>query len=120
MSPEATRKATLMERHTVERLGWSRLVRLHRWLELSGKITSVLWAGFMATVLLGVEWRDLVESAVNSGRPVRGAIVVVLVVPTLLFVAAHSSIGFARWRLQRELWRRDVQRLSAEGYESEA
>jgi hypothetical protein len=25
--------------------------------------------------------------------------------------AARSMRGFARWRLQRELWRRDVERL---------
>jgi hypothetical protein len=36
---------------------------------------------------------------------------VAIIVPTLLFVAARSAIGFARWRLQRELWRRDVARL---------
>ncbi len=39
-------------------------------------------------------------------------IVLVIIVPTLLFVAARSAIGFARWRLQRELWRRDVERLA--------
>jgi hypothetical protein len=26
-------------------------------------------------------------------------------------VAARSAIGLARWRLQRVLWRRDVERL---------
>jgi hypothetical protein len=31
---------------------------------------------------------------------------------TLPFVAARSAIGFARWRLQRELWRRDVERMT--------
>ena len=31
----------------------------------------------------------------------------------LLFLVARSAIGFARWRLQRELWRRDVERLEA-------
>jgi hypothetical protein len=28
-------------------------------------------------------------------------------------VAARSILGFARWRLQRELWRRDVERFEA-------
>jgi hypothetical protein len=41
-----------------------------------------------------------------------------IVLPTLLFLAARSMLGFARWRLQRELWRRDVERLtSARGRE---
>jgi hypothetical protein len=35
-------------------------------------------------------------------------------VPTLVFLAARSMLGFARWRIQRELWRRDVARLSAD------
>jgi hypothetical protein len=29
----------------------------------------------------------------------------------LLFLAARSMLGFVRWHLQRELWRRDVERL---------
>jgi hypothetical protein len=48
---------------------------------------------------------------VNSGRPVQGALALAIVIPTLVFVAARSLIGFGRWRLQRELWRRDVARL---------
>ena len=32
---------------------------------------------------------------------------------TLVFLAARSMLGYCRWRLQRELWRRDVDRLSA-------
>jgi hypothetical protein len=35
----------------------------------------------------------------------------VIILPTLAFLVARSAIGFARWRLQRELWRRDVERL---------
>jgi hypothetical protein len=31
----------------------------------------------------------------------------------VVFLAARSMLGFARWRLQRELWRRDVERLEA-------
>jgi hypothetical protein len=52
-----------------------------------------------------------VEGVLNSGKPVRGAVALAIIVPTLLFVASRSLIGFARWRLQRELWRRDVARL---------
>ena len=42
----------------------------------------------------------------------RAAIVLAVVVPTLAFVAVRSLLGFARWRLQRELWRRDVEGAS--------
>jgi hypothetical protein len=66
---------------------------------------------FVASVVLGVDWKGVVEGAVNSGKPVKGAVVLAIIVPTLLFVAARSLIGFARWRLQRELWRPDVARL---------
>ncbi len=45
----------------------------------------------------------------------RGAIVLAIVLPTLLFVALHSMIGWGRWRLQRELWRRDVAQLTDSG-----
>ena len=69
-----------------------------------------MWVGFLATVVLGVDWKSTVEHAVNSGKPVKGAIVLAIFVPTLAFLAARSAIGFARWRLQRELWRRDVAR----------
>ena len=30
------------------------------------------------------------------------------------FLVARSALGFARWRLQRELWRRDVERLGSQ------
>lgn len=86
-------------------------MKLNRWLELLGKLTTAVWVVLIATVVLGVDWKQLVEDAVNSGKPVRGALVIAIVVPTLAFVAARSAIGFARWRLQRELWRRDVERL---------
>jgi hypothetical protein len=112
VSPERTRRATLLERMTVARLSWEWVVRLHRYLELAGKVTFALWLAFVATVVLGVHWRDVLESAVNSGKPIKSAVVLVIIVPTLLFVAARSAIGFARWRLQRELWRRDFERLA--------
>jgi hypothetical protein len=48
----------------------------------------------------------------NSGNPVDGALVLAIVLPTGLFLLARGSIGYLRWRLQRELWRRDVERLS--------
>jgi hypothetical protein len=112
LSPQRTRQATLFERSTVGRLDSGALLRLNPWLEFVGKLTTVLWVAFVVSVALGVDRKDAVESALNSGRPVRGALVLVIVLPTLLFIAARSLIGFARWRLQRELWRRDVDRLT--------
>jgi hypothetical protein len=110
LSPEATRAPTLIERLTVTRLEWDTLVR--RYLAVGSRVATVLWVAFMASVILGVEWRSVVESLINSGRPVRAAIAIVFVLPTLLFVVARSLVGLARWRVQRELWRRDVARLT--------
>lgn len=111
LTPERTRRATLVERYTVSRLSWQWCVRLNRYLEFFGRVTTVLYCAFIVTVVLGISWRDLVESTFNSGDPVRGAFVLVIVLPTLLFVALHSMFGWGRWRLQRELWRRDVTAL---------
>jgi hypothetical protein len=55
----------------------------------------------------------VVQEAVNSGRPIEGALALAILVPTLVFLAARSMLGYGRWRLQRELWRRDVERLTA-------
>jgi hypothetical protein len=64
---------------------------------------------------MGIDMRrhreKVVPNAVNSGKPVEGAIALAIIVPTLLFVAARSALGFARWRVQRERWRRDVDRF---------
>lgn len=113
LTPERTRSPTLFERYTVRRLDDQWVLRLHPWLELAGKATTVLYCAFIATIVLGADWKGVVESALNAGRPVKGAIVLAVVVPTLLFIAARSLIGWLRWRLQRELWRRDVERLTA-------
>jgi hypothetical protein len=113
LSPERTRRATLFERLTVQRLSWDQVVRLNRSLAFLGKLTTGVWVGFIASMILGVDWRDAVEGALNSGRPIKEALVVAIAVPTLLFLAIRSVVGFARWRLQRELWRRDVERLTA-------
>jgi hypothetical protein len=113
VSPERTRRATLFERMTVRRLSWDQVVRANRYLELVGKLATGIWIAFLASVVIGFDWRDTVNSALNSGRPIEGAFALAIVLPTLLFLAARSMIGFTRWRLQRELWRRDVERLSA-------
>jgi hypothetical protein len=34
-----------------------------------------------------------------------------ILIPTVTFLLARWMIGWPRWRLQRELWRRDVERL---------
>lgn len=111
LSPEGTRRATMIERYTVGKLSWRLLVRLNRWLEFSGKITTGVWAVFIVTIFFGVDWRSVVEETFNSGQPVRGAIILAVVIPTLLFVALHSMIGYGRWRVQRELWRRDIEHI---------
>jgi hypothetical protein len=59
-----------------------------------------------------VRLKRVVDEALNSGKPIEGAFAIVILVPTLVFLVARSAIGFWRWRLQRELWRRDVERLA--------
>ena len=68
---------------------------------------------FVVSLVVGFDSKGVVEDAINSGKPIEGAFALAILVPTLVFLAARSMLGFARWRLQRELWRRDVERLSA-------
>jgi hypothetical protein len=111
LSPERTRRATLWERQTVGRLSWDTVARLNRWLELLGRIATFVWAALIATIVLGLDVKDTVADVVNSGDPVRAAVFLAILAPTVVFFIAHSTIGFMRWRLQRELWRRDVARF---------
>jgi hypothetical protein len=115
LSPEHTRRATLFERLTVSRLSWDALVRIHHHLELVGKLATGIWCGFIASVVLGVNWKPVVEDVFNTGTPIAEALLRALLLPTLLFLAARSLIGFTRWRVQRELWRRDVERITPAG-----
>jgi hypothetical protein len=117
VSPERTRRASMFEQLTVQRLHWDTVVRLNRYLEVTGKLATAIWVAFIGSVVLGVEWKDVVEDAVNSGRPLENALLFAVGLPTAVFLLARSMIGFARWRLQRELWRRDVDRLSGAGQE---
>ena len=119
LSPERTRHATWFERHTVGRLHWDTIARLNRWLELLGRIATFVWVAIIATIVLGLDVRDEVESVLNSGRPLKYVAILTLVVPTVAFFLLHSIVGFLRWRLQRELWRRDVDRLEAPGADPE-
>jgi hypothetical protein len=112
LSPERTRRATLLERLTVRRLSWDRVVQLNRWLGFTGKVATAIWVGFIASIVLGLDWEDVVRDVLSSGTPIQHALVLALLVPTLVFLAARSLLGFWRWRLQRELWRRDVERLA--------
>jgi hypothetical protein len=111
VSPEWTRRATWIERQTVQRLSWTWLVRINRALEVLGRLATLAYVVFAATIVFGVDWKHVIENMLNSGAPVRGAIALVIILPTLLFVALHSLTGYGRWRVQRELWRRDVERL---------
>jgi hypothetical protein len=113
LSPERTRRATRIERLTVQRLSWDWVVRLHRYLEFFGKVATAVWLSFLVSLVVGFDWKKVVEQAVNSGRPIEGALALAILVPTLVFLAARSMLGYGRWRLQRELWRRDVERLTA-------
>ena len=113
LSPERTRRATWFERQTVGRLEFDTIARLNRWLELLGRIATFVWVAIIATIVLGVNLRDEVESVLNSGRPLRYVAILTVVLPTVVFFLLHSVIGFLRWRLQRELWRRDVDRFEA-------
>ena len=87
------------------RLDWDTVARLNRWLELLGRIATVVWVGLIATIVLGVDVKDWVEEVINSGEPLQDVVIVALILPTLAFFLLHSTIGFLRWRLQRELWR---------------
>jgi hypothetical protein len=113
LSPERTRRATWFERQTVGRLDWDTVARLNRWLELLGRIATAVWICLIATIVLGLDVKDLVEGLVNSGDALREVLLLAVILPTLAFFLLHSTIGFLRWRLQRELWRRDVARAQA-------
>ena len=115
LSPEHTRRATLFERLTVQRLSWDLLVRIHRYLELLGKLATGIWIGFVASVILGVNWKFVVEDVFNSGTQIKDALVLTLLLGTGVFLLARSTVGFLRWRVQRELWRRDVERFGRAG-----
>jgi hypothetical protein len=78
-----------------------------------------VWVAMIATIVLGVDVKDEVESVLNSGRPLRYVAIFAVLVPTIAFFLLHSVIGFLRWRLQRELWRRDVDRVGASASDPE-
>ena len=111
LSPERTRRPTFAERHTVRRLPWDTVVRVNAWLEVAGRTATALWIASLVSLGVGIDWEPLVEEAINSGRPVKRAVLLAIGLATLAFLLARSLLIGARWRLQRELWRRDVERL---------
>ena len=72
-----------------------------------------MWVALITVIVLGLDVKQTVADVINSGDPVREALFLAIFGPTLVFFLAPSTIGFARWRLQRELWRRDVERLQS-------
>ena len=111
LSPEGTRRATLFERLTVRRVPWDLLVRMNAWLSALGKLATSLYCVVIASLVIGVDIRPTVQDALNSGKPIEHVFVLVILLPTLIFLLARSMIGWMRWKVQRELWRRDVERL---------
>ncbi|MDA0182967.1 hypothetical protein OJ997_21840 [Solirubrobacter phytolaccae] len=111
LSPEGTRRATLFEQLTVRRVAWDTLVRLNRWLSALGKLATSLYCCVIAALVIGVDIRPAVQDALNSGKPIEHVFVLAILLPTLVFLLARSMIGWMRWKVQRELWRRDVERL---------
>jgi len=111
LSPEGTRRATLFEQLTVRRLSWELLVRLNRWLSVLGKLATTVYCGVIAAIVIGVDIRPTLQDALNSGKAIEHVFVLAIVIPTVIFLLARSMIGWMRWKVQRELWRRDVERL---------
>ena len=90
-------------------------MRIHRYLELVGKLATGIWIGFVASVLLGVNWKFVVEDVFNSGRRITDALVLTILLGTMVFLVARSTVGFLRRRVERELWRRDFERFGRAG-----
>ena len=111
LSPEGTRRPTLFETLTVRRLPWPWLVRLNKWLSALGKVSTAIYCLVIATLVVGVDVRHTLERLLNSGKTIEHAVVLAIVIPTVIFLLLRSMLGWMRWKVQRELWRRDVERL---------
>ena len=94
LSPERTRRATWFERQTVGRLEWDTVARLNRWLELLGRIATVVWVAIVATIVLGVNLRDEVEVNWIVGKFDTPLIVVIAV--SILLGAALGYVAARR------------------------
>jgi hypothetical protein len=114
LSPAGTRRPTLLERWTVRRLPWRTLVALNAWLNGLGKVATGLYCALLASLVLGLDLRPAVQNALNSGRRIEHVLLLVVLLPTVLFLLTRSMLGWGRWKVQRELWRRDVERLGGD------
>ncbi len=70
-------------------------MRLNAYLELAGRVATVLWLGLLVSLVIGVDWESLVEKVINSGRPVESAVVLAVVLPTIVFLLARSLLSAA-------------------------
>ena len=69
-------------------------MRIHRYLELIGKLATGIWVAFVASVVLGVNWKFVVEDVFNSGRRIIDALLISLLLRTGVFLLARSTVGF--------------------------
>jgi hypothetical protein len=113
LSPEGTRRPTLFERVTVRRLPWRWLVRLNAWLAALGKAATCVYCLVVGALIIGFDVRPTLQSLLRSEKPLEHVLALSIILITAIFLLARSLLGFGRWKLQRELWRRDVERLSA-------
>jgi hypothetical protein len=111
LSPEGTRQPTLFEQLTVRRVSWDLLVRLNKWFSALGKLATTLYCAVIAALVIGIDIRPAVQDLLNSGKPIEHVFVLALLFPTIAFLLLRSLLGWGRWKVQRELWRRDVERL---------
>lgn len=111
LSPEGTRRPTLFETYTVRKLPWEWLVRLNTWLSALGKVATAVYCVVIAGFVTGLDLRPAVRDVLNSGKPIEHVFILAVLLPTIAFLLARSVLGWGRWKVQRELWRRDVERL---------
>lgn len=113
-TPEGTRAASLVERVALGRLSARAVARLNAALEMIGELATWLLIGIFAAALFGLDWRGKIESSFNQGEPIQHAVTIGILLSVLSLVALRSVIGAFRWRIQRELWRRDAAALATE------
>jgi hypothetical protein len=90
-------------------------LRLNAALEIAGRAATAIWVAVIAAAVIGLRWRNALENALNEGRPVRAIVALALLLAIGALVAVHSLLGFARWRVQRELWRRETASTTSTG-----
>jgi hypothetical protein len=53
---------------TVQRLSWDGVVRLNRYLALTGKLATGNWVAFVCSLVVGVDWKHVAEETINAGN----------------------------------------------------